>query len=220
MKKRLSIALCLVLVLSMLFALVGCGKDGDNDSKADKGGEDAGLVGTWEGPIDYTDMINELMSAAFGELAPYFTFKDLKATLEITFDEDGTYEMRITEDTADDFIDNVKKTYKEGYLAMANAMGLSVDDLLAQSGVSSIDELVNTAATGVEQQFGGKLGEGQYKEKDDELYMSSDKDEDAEEGDCHPYELDGDELTISAPAGADDDSMAAFMFPLTLERAN
>ena len=48
MKKILSLVLCVVLVVSMMFTMTGCFLD-----------EQGKYIGTWKGTIDLTDIMNE-----------------------------------------------------------------------------------------------------------------------------------------------------------------
>lgn len=88
MKKQLSIILCIVLAVSMLFTMTGCGSEQDE------------LIGRWEGEIDFSDYFNSMFPEVLGEeIASYLDFKDVSVIMIMEFDEDGIMTTSADEDS-------------------------------------------------------------------------------------------------------------------------
>ena len=202
MKKQLSLILCLVMLISLVFT--GCGA--------------TTIVGVWKGTIDMTDMLTEQISGADESMAEYFSFDGIALDVNMTFNEDGTCSMAFNEE-------DVQKMMEKLIEQMLPVMSAMIEDL---SGMSFADFLTISELT--EEEFNTSLKEeimnsfdvselntqGNYKAEDGKLYITDDLDEQVDENTtCNPYTLSGNTLTIEAGEGEED---FEFMFPLTLKK--
>ena len=203
MKKKLSVLLSLILVFAMTFTLFGCGED--NDSDDDESGSKSGIVGTWEGDIDMTSFLNNMLSGSG------ITLNDFKFTMIFEFKIDGTYKC-----SADP--ESLKNAAVGMFEDMASAAGMTLDQLLAASGVSSIDELIESSFS-TDDITEGITSEGKYKLEGDKLYYSEDADSEISEDEYDTIKLSKNTLEFVSHTGdsADEETIAAF-YPLTFKR--
>ena len=206
MKKQLAIILCLVMLMSIVFA--GC----DNAPATPKT-----IVGKWEGQIDISDALTEQLAAGDASLSG-LSFSDLTFGLTMTFNEDGTCVLAINEADVEqlfnDLMDQMMPVLSELFEEM---YGMSLDDLIATSGMSEdafMEMLMEQALAEVD--LSELNMEGNYKAENGKLYISSDPDEEIDTDDIspNPYMISGNTLTIEANDEVDDES--AFIFPLVL----
>ena len=168
MKKHLSRLLCVTLVLAVLLSLAGCGA---SDEKK--------LIGTWNTTMDLTDMTNELLTAASPDMAEYITLSDCSIDLVYTFNEDGTYQMSLVDESLEAWSQNILEGTTEGlqkYLDdMAQEEGLTADDLLSAMGVD-LDELLEMSMDTEAMQETVRSSEesGTYELKDGQLLTTPD----------------------------------------------
>lgn len=186
MKKILLAVLC---VVSMICLLSGCA------SEADK------LVGNWAAEIDMSDSVNEDLAEEIGEAD---IFSAYVITMNLSFNEDGTYKMEVDEEKMEETLEILYeevKAYMIKYLEMLisdQKLNMTVDEVLKQSG-TNMDTLI--AEFGLEDMYKEMaeevLAEGIYDAKDGKLFMSEGKDSAIDEGEYELYTLDGDMLTIT-----------------------
>lgn len=215
MKRKISLILSMLLVLSMVFALTGCG--GGNAQKA--------LVGEWEASLDMKDFVNEGMKED-EEMAEYLMIDEFVITLKFAFNEDGTYKMSSDESSIKEALEGVKNSmvdglnrYFEDYIA-ESGLDMSVEDVLALSG-TTLDELAAEA-------FGDNLAkevadsitlEGNYKAEGGKLYLSDGTEHLVDKNVYYTYELSGGELKLLAFYGQDDE-FGADMYPIVFKKVN
>lgn len=217
MKKCLSIALCLGLVLTMLFMFTGC-----NEQKK--------FVGKWESEIDMTDFFNEGMGLD-DEMAEYVVIEDFEIVMQLIFNSDGTYKRTVDEDSLEDTLKDAKEDLKDGMMDYFEAyledtgLNMSVDELLKASEVD-LDELVDEALGEkvLDKMVDDMTDEGNFEVKDGKLFMSDDLDHEIDEDVYETYELNGDELKLIESVGGDDDEdlkdLADELYPMVFERVN
>lgn len=197
--KKISKVTVVMLVLAMVLSLCGCG---GNATKK--------LYGTWSLNMD----MGETISSEMGE-----EFADFESTLDVkllfTFNEDGTFEMKVDKDS---FVESFN-----GWLD--DFIAYSVDMTYAQFADMGVEKADADAM--IEEQFGGTMedylremmeaqldaealaGEmstdGIWEVKGDKLYMS--EEDEIDEDDFDTFSISGDKLTINAPEGAESDTI-------------
>lgn len=196
MKKTIASVLCLCLLVGIL--LTGC--------------SGPTIVGTWKGQIDMANALNNQMAQNQEVAAFDLHFENIYLPVVMEFTAEGQRITTITEEDLTTMATAVIDQMLPGIKAYMESMGISLDTLLAASGMTTeafmqqmVDSLtqsmnlssVNTTAT--------------YKTENGILYIG----EDAETAEQNPYTLEGDKLTILA---GESDVEFAFMFPLVLER--
>lgn len=184
------------------------------------------IVGTWEGTVDMSDIINDAL-AADPTMAGYFSFSDISFKIILTFDENANFTMRGDEASFQNTMDNLKeqmadgmRKYFEDYLAASN-INMSVDDLLAFSGIS-IDELIQEA---FEESMPDDMleeleTECKYTIIGDTMFLGDYVDPEADSFECNPFSINGNTLTIEVTPEDDGDTFMDYLFPLVLERVN
>ena len=191
MKKILLTVLCAV---SMICLLSGCA------SEADK------LVGNWATEIDMSDFMNDFVNEAVAELemGEEDVFSAYGFTMNLSFNEDGTYKMEVDEDKMEETLETFNEELKVFIVKYFEALisdqklNMTVDEVLKQSG-TNIDTLI--AEFGLEDMFKELaeeiLAEGTYDANDGKLFTSDGKDSAIDEGEYELYTLEGDVLTIT-----------------------
>lgn len=169
MKKKFSRLLCMTLVLSVLLSFAGCGA---SDKKK--------LVGTWNTTMDLTDMTNELLTAANPDMAEYITLSGCSIDLVYTFNEDGTYQMVLVNESLKEWSQNILESTTAGlrkYLDdQAREEGLTADDLLAVMGLD-LDELLEMSldtTVAIQESVRNAEESGTYELKDGQLFTTPD----------------------------------------------
>lgn len=214
MKRIASLALVLVMIVA-LFA--GCAASATDQEK---------LVGTWKGDLDMTKAMKEEM----GDDLEGFELNDFKVTAVFTFTQEGTYTMELDEDSVQKAFDGLIESM-EGFMKtmmedQAKELGMSLDDLLAASGMTMEDMMSMVTEALEEQDLVGELveeakSEGKYQAKDGKLHLSDGLNEEIDEAVYDTYTLEGDTLTLTATYGADDEEtdMMKSVYPITLKKA-
>lgn len=213
MKKLLSIALCVLMVVSTML-LAGCT-------------EQQKFVGKWEAKLDMTDYLNETLGASVAEMGEYIKVEDFTLILYITFNSDGTYSESVDmdkaketfEDLKDDLCDGMRK-YFEDTIAK-NGLNMTVDELLAASNMdlealidqSLSDDMIKEIADEAE-------AEGNYEVKDGKVFLSAGKEYAVDEDVYCTYSITDDALTLIESFGGEDDAAFADMYPLTLKKVD
>ena len=216
MKKSRMMAL--VLALAMLLVLAtGCG---DQDT----------FVGSWSATLDMADQLNKTLAAGDPETAEYIQLDDVTLTIAYTFNKDGTYSMKLDEDSIDEAYESIKESLSKGmetYLVEAvkqqNGLTMAIGEILAQMGVSSMDELINGVMSKAD--FTSALGdfssEGKYEVKDGKLYTSDSLDTAISETEYETYEILSDtQIKLIKPYGekAEDEEMVEAYYPAILKK--
>lgn len=166
MKKTLSIVLALVLALSAVMLFSGCGIEKK-------------VVGTWKTTIDFTDKLNEMLTADGGEeMAEYFTIKDYKFDVVLAINEDGTYKMSADEASIKTAMTNIGTQLTEGMVKMLEdmfkdaGMDMTVEEYLDMQGMT-MDDLTKEMMDSInEEDFTGMESTGTYVIEDTKIKLT------------------------------------------------
>lgn len=204
MKKRtLALLLALVMLLGLL-AACGGGKDADQTEPAKTedvtapakeepeqteqpaqetpaAAADDDVVGTWECDMNFGDLFTQIM-ASQGQ--PY-TFSTAMVKMTLTLDEKGGYAMTADED---DMRDAMRVMAKDMLLAIAEENGTTLDEMLAEKGMSNADFEAYLDEQAAQQPLDDYNKSGTYEFKDGKLFM---------DGEDSHLSLSGDTLSLS-----------------------
>lgn len=191
MKRKIAGLLCLVMVLSMVFA--GCGAD----PKAE-------LVGKWEGELDATDGIKNLFLASAGDMAEYIEVERFALKLTMEFREDDTCTMSIDPDALQEAFSSMVKSMGAGMTAYfeqlieENELDMTVDELLEASGMGTMDEtldmLLESAMAEIKPE--DLVQDGKYIIKNGTLFISDDMNAEYKAEDASAYTIENGKLTF------------------------
>lgn len=211
MKKKLSVILCLVIVIAL--ALTGCG------------GEKSKFIGKWEADIDMIDYVKKGF-ATQKDMAEYIELDSFKIAFVMEFDKDGTYKQYVDEDAVEDMLKTAKAEIKSGMIKY-------FEDYLKDKGINmTVDELLKASNTDLDKtlddSFGDKFidslaekleGEGNFVVKDGKLFLSDGVDYAIEEDKYQTYEIEGSTLKILDEFGFEDsDDDEDSLYPLTFKK--
>lgn len=176
MKKLISLALCLVMILSVMTA---CGGSGSGSS----GG--TGIVGSWKATLklsEYSDM------GDMGGMEEYFDMNKMVITVTMKFTKDGEYSLTVDDSSIDKLVDVMCDGMEDYMKDMAKKMGMSYKDLMDLLGVSSIREFLEEEGMMDEFEDLKDMNEsGEYTWEDGVLTLDGDEVE---------YKLSGNTLTL------------------------
>lgn len=206
-----------IMAMIMMLALAGCG------------GSDAdALVGNWAAEIDMSSLTNDMLAEMGMGMEEYFQFEDFAITMDLTFNDDGTYSFAMNEDSVKAAVDTMLVTIEDGMIKMLEdqiaeyGLDMTVDEMLAASGMSMDDLMAELDAEAlVDEMMADSDSEGNYKAKDGKLYLSDGKDYAVDENIYDTYELDGDTLTLTEHFGEEDEDEQAFedeMYPIVFNK--
>ncbi|MBQ9993809.1 MAG: hypothetical protein IJP17_03780, partial [Clostridia bacterium] len=105
MKRIITIALALVMALSMLTVFAGCSLLEDPDTQK--------FYGTWSTTVDMAHFFNDEV-ATDEEMGEYLQISDLSVVYIYTFNEDGTYSTSVDEDALNATIEAAKAELTAG----------------------------------------------------------------------------------------------------------
>lgn len=196
MKKTIASVLCLCLLVGIL--LTGCSAPT--------------IVGTWKGQIDMANALNNQMAQNQEVAAFDLHFENIYLPVVMEFTAEGQRITTITEEDLTTMATAVIDQMLPGIKAYMEGMGISLDTLLAASGMTTeafMQQMVDTLTQSMN--LSSVNTTATYKAENGILYIG----EDAETAEQNPYTLEGDKLTILA---GESDVEFAFMFPLVLER--
>ena len=227
MKDLLKRILCIVLALTMVVALVACGSSEDEDEEeeeetAEEGGKKGGkkdkketeeepeeeetLVGEWTAEIDMSDYLNEMLAESGLDM----DFSDFVLVMNITFDEDGTYEAEM--DTSklnkamEAFADDLWDLMIEMIAEEADVSAAEAEELLESEGMTK-DDLIEEM--GIEEAFADMENQtGDWELDGDELSL---------DGGIAIIEFEGDEFSI-VEVEDDEEGIGEYLLPIVFER--
>ena len=213
MKKRLVSVLCIVLLVTLV--LSGCGKS-----------EKDALIGKWNGVMDATDYLNQVMGAEDPVVGQYMQVSDFSIRYVITFNEDDTYSLKVDRAAFDVTVDNLMDEIEAGVMAyledeIKNAgLDMTVDELLEASGIS-IDALMEESfPDGVfDDVIESMEMEGKFKVDDGKLMLSESLSTIPDPAVYERYTLDGDKLTIEQGTAEVDEVEGFNVYPMVLKKA-
>lgn len=220
MKRVKSLALCLV-VLTMLLALVGCGKSAPD------------LSGTYTTEMDMSSIINESMAQA-GLAEEDLEGLTLVAPFTLTLSDDGTFTLKLDsdatlaslrtylegcstllEDVIYDSVGDTDLTREEIDAAFEEETGSTISDYVGQI-ITMFDE------DDLLEMLEEDSDTGYYKATEDKLFLEEDKD-DFSDDDYITYTLENGKLTFTELTGdvldfADAADMIEDFFPLVFTK--
>lgn len=211
MKRTVSIVMSLLLAVTMVVALAGCGSDKEK------------IVGKWETSLDMGTMINESIKSDpdAAEMAGDMTFNPVDVKVIFEFKDDGTYTFACDEESSKSAFESIKNDFKsnmEKYISDMLAddeSGMSVDEAMDMMGIN-MDELIDQMD--VESMVGELEQTGKYKLEDGKLYMTT-GDGNFDENSYDTYEfVSNSELKLLDTVG-EDSEFAKSMYPITLKKA-
>ncbi|MBR5271930.1 MAG: hypothetical protein IKU25_00835 [Clostridia bacterium] len=170
MKKKISLVMALVLVLSVLAFFSGCSIDKK-------------VIGNWKATIDMSSMMNDMLKADGGEeMAEYFTISDFKFDVILTFNEDGTCKSVVDETTYKATMDKVADQIADGMVKMLEDMfkeaniDMTVEEYLASQNMTMDDLTAEMKASFENQDMSGMETEGTYVIEDKKIIVTETKD--------------------------------------------
>lgn len=214
MKKIISLLLCVVLAVSMMAVLSGCGGKAKED-----------LTGKWVAEVNMAEALNKSVTDADASLAEIINFKDFTLKINLELNKDGTYKMYCDEKSASEAFVGLKKDFKDMMVAyleksIADAgLDMSVEDMLAMTGMD-LDQLIEESFTEdiLDEMIDEMYSEGQYKAEDGKFYTSDDIDEKPASVAAETYTLEGNTLTLNGAKGTDDE-LYSIIYPLVFKKA-
>ena len=212
MKKIISLLLCVVLAVSMMAVLSGCG------------GAKEDITGKWEAEVNMAEAINQSVAGADASMAEIINFKDFTLKIELELNKDGTYKMYCDEASATKAFANLKVDFKDmmiDYLekTISDAgLEMSIDDMLALTGLN-LDQLIEESFTDaiLDEMISEMYSEGQYKAENGKFYTSDDIDEAPASTAAESYTLEGNKLTLNGLTGTEDE-LYGLIYPLEFKR--
>ena len=201
MKKKLSVLMCIVLVLSMLLALTGC-----------SGGDKAKLVGKWKCEKDLSESFNAGVAAGDPTVAEYVAIDEFKVVVYMEFYEDDTYSIYADQASVEDAIEAMKEElvdgisrYMEALILEETGMELPVEQILELAGLTMDDLLAQIITDDLVDEMVAEIdSKGKFKAADGKLYTSAGLEYEVDPAVYETYTLDGDTLTILGYFGGDD----------------
>ncbi len=239
----------LLLVLTMLLTLAGCGA-GRNS-----------LEGTWKGDLNIAPVLaaavdNEVDLSEIGDIEPVSFgdyLDDCVLTLCFEFKSDGTY----TENVEEDSLERVKPIVRESVIAYYTAImeqalaeglrrggvtadlsthealeavlntytGMGIQEVIESTLGMSLEDLTDSMLT--EEQWDeildGFRGEGKYEAKDGKLHLSAGKEYEVDPEVYDTYTLIKDVLTLTGVVGQEDNELGEYIdmvYPMQFGRAD
>lgn len=238
MKKILALLLVLVMLMSA-FSLVSCSKPENDDDDDDKKTEDVNkdeekdeadsgkktddelLVGNWEADFEFSELLDEMLSAQLGDVADYFAFENLSLKWKAEFTDKGKMTMYIDEDSAeamfavlqDQFYEGMKK-YTVALYNSTTGTQATFEQILAAANMTEESFKQQTLASLDKDDLLGELDDksvGHYEIKDGKFFIDDEE---------YSYSLSGDKFEIKEYLGDDDTEkeFSEMVFPLEFTR--
>lgn len=182
MKKIISFALSIVMVLGLVAVLSSCG-----------GSKKTTFTGKWTAELDAGELLASELGVDIGKINVKFY---------LTLNEDNTYSFEPDIESFEKSFKKAKPAIKEALKAsFAEEMGedADIDELFEEMGID-FDEYIDEmfSADTLEEGMEDSNYEGQYKAEDGKLYVSFDKDEEPDEDTYLEYEFDDKNITIKS----------------------
>ena len=211
MKKIISLLLCVVLAVSMMAVLSGCG------------GAKEDVTGKWEAEVNMAEILNKSVAQADASMEEIINFKDFTLKINLDLNKDGTYKMYCDEEVAAKAFVGLKAEFKDMMVAYLEksiedaGLDMSVEDMLAMTGMN-LDDIIEEAFTEdlIDEMVDEMYSEGQYKAEDGKFYTSDDIDEKPAAA-AEAYTLEGNKLSLMGLSGQDNE-LYDLIYPLTFKR--
>lgn len=210
MKKCLMSVIGMVLSLAMMLSLASCG----DPAKP--------FIGTWEGEMDFTTVLEQMLAAEESLEGMEFQFDDAKIKLIFTFGEDGSMTMKIDEASLRALMENLVEDVIVQTL-QAMQMEMTVDEYLSLTNMT-MDEMVDSmfADGSMTESFKEMEQSGTFKVEGDKLYLIA-EDETYDAGVYTPFSFEGEALIMGVPVGEtyeneEQQEMMESLFPMTFQK--
>ena len=227
MKKMTALVLSLLLLLS----LTACGEKT--------------IVGTWKGQVNLTGVMQDLWNKStekFPEIRQEMEIGEVPVYITMIFHEDNTCTIDVDDASLEQFFTQTREQMKavvgahidqfmDGETSIGGAFegllqGLpegdfsSLLELPLVSAREMLDLVIDSLSGPLMQKavLAGIERQGNYLEKDGQLYISNSLSTPAEKDRPSPYTLEGDTLTIQAWTIPTNTGLGELTFPLILER--
>ncbi len=194
MKKLLALLLCLALLGTLMFTLVGCDESDDADSDDEKTSESSSdeddigsakpedlIVGTWHTELDMTKM----MTDSFGTnatLQKYFKVDKFTMAMNWEFSKDKTLTVSVDKEHLATQLKNIKNAFKAGMeqyitdLLKENNVNMTVDEFLEKQNTSWDELLGQFTVENILASSNNQMEKtSTYEFKDGKLYIDSDE---------------------------------------------
>ena len=212
MKKIISLLLCVVLAVSMMAVLSGCG------------GAKEDVTGKWEAEVNMAEILNKSIAQADASMEEIINFKDFTLKINLDLNKDGTYKMYCNEEVAAKAFVGLKAEFKDMMVAYLEksiedaGLDMSIDDMLALTGMN-LDDIIEEAFTEelIDEMVDEMYSEGQYKAEDGKFYTSDDIDVAPASSAAESYTLEDNKLTLMGLSGQDNE-LYDLIYPLTFKR--
>lgn len=191
------------------------------------------ILGKWDTVWDMSGLFNTMLSMGDETMGEFVHIEKLDFPMHFTFKEDGTYSVVADEDALKASMEEMAEDLQEGlnkyfeHMIEENSMDMTVEELLAASGMGSMDEYIDMVMSGFEDSSESFSSTGKWSIEDGKLYMI-DEDEELNENEYFTYELTENELKLLEVSGTDtgEDGMEELfgdlldeLFPMVLTRA-
>lgn len=212
MKKMARLFLCSILILALVLSFSGC-----NEEKK--------ILGSWKGNVDLSENVLSALVAEDEEMADCFSVDNFSFDIVFRFNEDGTYEMEVEEESAKKALEAFEEDLKKGFKKYVEktiekeGLDMTVEEFLEQAD-TTMDELVESALSEMplESIVDSFNSEGNYSVKEGKLFTAPEGEE-IDEDSYETYEIKDDKLTLLDVfgEGADDEGVKA-LYPMVFEK--
>ena len=180
-----------------------------------------GFAGTWKGTIDIAQRLNDMM-AADPQMAGFFTVSGFTMDVTVEFGTNGVCKLTADQESARNAMEQALQQMSDSLISVllqqlaASDEEMTLDEYLAANG-TSVDGLMSKFFP---ESFAGAFDHLNfslpYTVRKGKLHIAPNITASAADGPAQEFALEGNTLTIQAPA----DSTDQLLFPLTLQRVN
>ena len=150
----------------------------------------------------------------------------LTINVELTFHKDGTYDFTTDQESKDKIMDIVWEAMRSGFERYLRDMmdfpeDMSFDDIIAMTGISFEDLMVNAESTMLADELAHRIARsGKYYAEDGKLYLSADKNAEIDQSVYVLYTQEKDALTLTeCIPSADAGQLAGIQYPIVFAKA-
>lgn len=111
--------IALLMALAMVLCFAACGTESEG------GSEKTTIVGEWEGAMDVTSALEEVMSESLGM---DIEMKDLELVMLFDFDKDGSFTSEVDEKSAQKLLDNMIDAVVDVLVEALEAEGVDLEE--------------------------------------------------------------------------------------------
>lgn len=252
MKKFFGVLLCFCVIAVSMFSLTSCMNDLDDQENEEKTGDEKNnetndktnnetdnetnnetedektdeelIIGKWETELDMSEAFYKDVVAEDELMAEYFNISGFALELEMEFKRNGKCIVSISEESAEEAMNNLKQCVIDGFNAMFYDMANEFDMTAAELHAAFEDDMGMTLEEYADfafsqEEFVEELEhEGKYKLDSGKLYFIESTDEEFDENEYITYTLSKDELKFLGETPSDDDDTWNDIYPVTFKR--